>query len=158
MKAKELPPIEVLRDRFDYNPESGIIRWKNCFFKNKIGRVVGRAINERGYLYVRISENGKVYNLSLHRIAWSLFHNELISPEMEIDHKNNNTADNSISNLRLATSSLNKENRRTYSKTGEKYIYLTPNGRFAVNFNRKTWGTFDTLPEAIAERNKHKAV
>ena len=48
--------------------------------------------------------------LLAHRIAWALMYGEF--PDGQLDHINGEPSDNRITNLRLATESQNKANRR----------------------------------------------
>ncbi|UCS82751.1 homing endonuclease [Yersinia phage vB_YenP_Rambo] len=75
---------------------------------------------------------------------------------MFIDHINRIRDDNRIENLRLATVSENNSNCdvRSHCKSGAKYIATTKEGRFHVRIKRKSYGSFDTLEEAVATRDK----
>jgi len=68
-----------------------------------------------GYRAIRV--DGRLYQA--HRLIW--LHVFGVWPAAEIDHRNGNGFDNRLSNLRSATSSLNKQNRhaaRSDSHTG----------------------------------------
>jgi hypothetical protein len=56
------------------------------------------------------------------RRVW-LRHYALV-PGMEIDHKDRNPKNNSISNLRLASRSQNNMNRRGWGSSGEKNVKI----------------------------------
>ncbi len=64
---------------------------------------------------------------------------------MEVDHRNGNALDNRRENLRLASSSQNKRNRRSFNQYGLKGITRTKNGRWRAFINL---GTFDTKEDA----------
>lgn len=113
MRAKELPPIELLREKFSYNPETGEI------FSKMRQRVVGVKQFQRGkpsHIMVRYYIPGgwqEFQNLAAHRLAFALMGVEV--PEgMMIDHKDVDPFNNRWNNLRLATNQQNKRN-------GEKY-------------------------------------
>jgi len=108
-------PAEIF-DYFQYNPDTGIIRWKidngRC---NPKGKVVGH-LNSRGYIEIRFK--GKTYQG--HRIAYALGHNTLEIPPM-LDHINCDSSDNRITNLRAATDQENSYNKKKRPKTTSKH-------------------------------------
>lgn len=81
------------------------------------------------------------------------------TPEgMECDHRNRNTLDNQEHNLRNATPSQNRMNKRTYSsnKLGEKCIGRDGKSyRVRVKKDKKVVfsKSYNTLEEAVASRN-----
>lgn len=94
---------EYLRERFDYNPETGIMTFKKDYRRNKAGTQAGY-LTDRGYLRVKLK--GKHYRL--HRIIWMWVHGTF--PVNEIDHINRNRMDNRLSNLRDVTRKVNANN------------------------------------------------
>lgn len=114
---------DILQRAFEYNCETGEIRWKIKPSKNiQIGSLAGHK-SKLGY--VQIGINGKLY--LAHRLAWLLFYKE-IPPKM-LDHINGDKADNRIVNLRAAS---NAENMRNMGKTGRNKT-----GYKGVSFNKK---------------------
>ena len=107
MKYKPLPPLEELRERLDYNPDTGVITWKKSGNGVKFGQEAG-SIN-RGYRRMLFNQEGWQVN----RIAYYMYHS-LDPLEKQVDHKNNDKLDNRIKNLRLADISQNKKNSRIY--------------------------------------------
>jgi len=94
----EITP-EILREVFDYNPDTGVLR------RRKNGKVVtGSVVNPWGHLVVRVL--GK--NMLIHRVAFSIVNGRF--PTKCIDHINGNSADNRIANLREASVSENGRN------------------------------------------------
>jgi hypothetical protein len=124
MKAKPLPPIEVLRTYFTYDSETGIIYRKNKH-RGKAGYTTSR-----GRTLISFSYGGRVYTLQASRLAWALWYGE--DPgDIEVDHKNRKPYDNSITNLRLATRKTNNENRNIDKvRTPIKITY--PDGRGTI--------------------------
>jgi hypothetical protein len=106
MKMKELPPIEVLRERLDYNHETGEFKWKVATSNRiKVGSSAGLP-GQNGYGRLRIDGQG----YQAHRIAWKLYYGEDPTEGYEIDHKNGNRGDNRIDNLRLVLRPENNYN------------------------------------------------
>jgi hypothetical protein len=97
LRKYELLPIEYLRQKFLWNPDTGIIR-------NLRGRVLGSR-NSGGYLRIAISERVQV---KAHRLLWALVHG--VWPH-EIDHKDGNKLNNALSNLRNVPRDVNRQNR-----------------------------------------------
>ena len=160
MTVKELPDIEYLRKCLDYDPETGIFRWKyrpdmrqqvNTLFE---GKIAGR-IHHTGYRVITL--NSRKY--LAHRLAWLFCHGDL--PEgLEMDHINGDRADNRIANLRFVTTSQNQMNRKSennlplgvcFSKSAGKYqAQITINGKY------KYLGLF-TCPIEAGEAYKRAA-
>jgi hypothetical protein len=90
---------------FDYNPETGVLLWR----ERKQGRRLGSlgSYDKDGYLIVGINYN----KYPVHHIAWMYVKG--VWPKDKLDHFNQNKSDNRISNLREAT---NAENMRNVSK------------------------------------------
>ena len=109
-KAKPLPPIEVLREHFSYDPETGVVtRIKaNKYHPNVLGPV-GTA-EKHGHLVAKIG--GSTYKV--HRLAWKLHTGD--EPPTYLDHANGNPADNRWSNLRVCTHGQNMANGKRRSK------------------------------------------
>jgi hypothetical protein len=72
-----------------------------------------RLIGKPGHKRLSARVNGRV--VSLHRFLWHLRHGEW--PRM-LDHISRDPLDNRLSNLRLASHSLNQLNKRTRGKRG----------------------------------------
>lgn len=101
----------AVRDHFFYDPETGVLLWKQNFHKNRIGKVAGGTTQE-GYRSVRI--DGQTY--CVHRIAWAYVHG--VWPTLEIDHINRDRADNRIANLRQVTTAENQHNQAFTGRKG----------------------------------------
>lgn len=63
--------------------------------------------HKEGYYQVEVDGIGKL----THRVVWEMFNPELGSEDV-IDHKDGNTSNGRIGNLRLATGTVNARNRR----------------------------------------------
>ena len=157
-RIKPLPPFEYLRSLFDYEPETGHLRWKRREFsnalqtiqfeRNHLGQIAGD-VNNYGYRVVGI--NRKIY--TAHRIAWSIHYGEDIPVDVQIDHRNCNRDDNRIANLRRAIQWQNQGNSKKWrGKSLPKGVTLQQSGkgylsRIQISGKSVCLGTFQT-PEA----------
>ena len=100
--------IEQLRAALDYDPETGILRWRyrsDCPVQwngKWAGKLAGNYSKRPGH--VRINQR----HYTVHRVAWCLVYGE--NPPEMIDHANGDWRDNRITNLRLASRSQNAAN------------------------------------------------
>ena len=113
-----------------------------------------------GYRVIKLRKDGKPKMFKLHRLIAIHY---IPNPENKplIDHKNRNTSDNRIENLRWATMSENCQNRivnRNNKTTGIKNISYH-NNRYIYNkmFNRvKCQKKFKTLEEAVNYKKEYE--
>lgn len=99
--------VERMKLQLCYDEITGKFTWLNPskYHNNLTGSVAGE-ISRNGYRLIQFE--GRKY--SAHRMAWAFVHGEITHDE-EIDHKNNDRDDNSISNLRIASFSQNARNQ-----------------------------------------------
>ena len=75
---------------------------------------------------------------------------------MQVDHRNHNTLDNTRSNLRLVTAGENQQNKNgayKNSKSGVRGVYWSKDkqkwiAQVRINYKTKKLGGFDTIEEA----------
>ena len=152
-KPKLLPPIEVLREYFSYDLETGIvIRLKPSKYKPHTSGPCGTT-EAKGHLVVKFQ--GK--RIKLHRLAWKLVTGQ--EPPDEIDHKNRDRADNRWVNLRASTSEGNCANSKKkpgaymsgVKKVGNRFYAQKLKGGYAtqqeahdayVKWHRERYGEF----------------
>lgn len=103
-KMLPLPSQQFLRDRFNYDPSTGIFTYKVFVSSNAMPGMVAGVIKEDGYVAIAIF---KVKYLA-HRLAWVYVYGD--DPYIEIDHENRNPSDNRIVNLRPCGQSKNSGN------------------------------------------------
>lgn len=151
---------------FDYNPENGLLTWKNrpehhfrtlkgwrTFHARFAGKPAG-CVDAKGYIRILIDGHG----VRAHRIVWLMCHGE--EALGEIDHINGNPADNRIENLRLVTNWQNSRNRKTPKQNTSGRVgvaWRQDLGRWEATIGvgsgkSKSLGAYDTKEEAIAAR------
>lgn len=173
MDMKPLPPIDVLRQLLDYNPETGILTWKArdpkwfkadairtaeqvCHWWNArfAGKAAFTAKDSRGYRQGSI--NGVAYLAN--RVCWTMAHGT--PPVGHVDHANRDKGDNSKLNLRDATPSQNGYNgaplpnatgRRGVKRVGQKWT-----ASIRVLTKKHHLGTFD-CPDKAAQAYRDAA-
>lgn len=112
--------IEALRDRFNYDENTGV------FTRKSNGKVMGY-VNSKGYRCIGLGY--KIYKA--HRMAWAYVHG--VEPEEQIDHINGCRDDNRIANLRLATPEDNARNQKRAKNNTSGYKGVS------FDKNRKLW-------------------
>lgn len=93
--------------------------------------------------------------IGMHRVIMGAMTGEQIL----IDHRDNNHKNNQKSNLRRANRFQNQQNRKTNRKnTLPKGVRRLPSGKYNVRIQtenkRVVVGTFNTLEEAVVQRNR----
>lgn len=138
---------ERLRNLLDYDPETGVFRWRRA--GQFAGRIAGTT-NREGYRRIQI--DAAIYQRSV--LAWLYVTGEL--PTVQLDHRDRNTGNDAFANLRPATQTQNKANSGVYknNKLGVKGVRRHRNGRFEarlrVNGKAKYLGCYRTIDEAKA--------
>lgn len=157
--------VSYLRKVFDYDPDAGILIWKErdaSTFERPRGVNVWNARfanTEAGCLsasgYIRLFLNKKCR--SAHRIIWALHYGKF--PKIDgkkayINHIDGNRSNNAITNLEVCTHADNCKARhyQANNKTGYKGVRKTRKGRFEANiWNNgvcRNLGVYDTAKEA----------
>lgn len=108
MTVKPIDPARV-RELFTYDPETGVLSWaKPQGRRVKVGDVAGCAkSNGSGQRYWIIKVDGVAYRRA--RLVWAYVHGE--APVDEVDHRDRDSLNDRIGNLREATRVQNGVNR-----------------------------------------------
>lgn len=138
----KIPAIsyELAHQLISYNPETGDCLWKVSQGKAMRGDPVGSI--QFGYKKLTINKE----QLKLHRLIWFMHHG--VWPSGQIDHIDGNKLNNSITNLRDVSMSVNMQNRYATKtkKSGLPYgVTFHKNGKFRADIRI---GTFNTAEEA----------
>jgi len=164
MRIIPLPPVDYLRQRLRYDPDTGKLYWRDYAALPKTWRTRyagGEAftyLKPNGYRMGRIDYTA----YQAHRIAWALHYGE--DPAGEIDHVNRDRSDNRIANLRVVSHQENHRNtglRRnnasgvmgvSWHKAGAKWTaYVMVDGR------KQHLGYFHEFDDAVAARKAAEA-
>ena len=85
--------LNLFRESFDYNPETGHLRWKTKAATHLNAGYIAGCHHTNGHMEV------KLHNVSymVHHIVWALVHGKF--PDKTLTHLNGNKRDNRLSNL-----------------------------------------------------------
>lgn len=161
MVDRVLPPLEFLRERFDYDPKTGVVKWRPRSVAEFPLRRIGLTWNTRyaggqgnadsdGRLRFRLEFEGKSYCVYAHVVAYALHHGTVDFPE--IDHADVDPGNNRPWNLRPATRAQNNINRKGWSGLPKGVFKVGQRYRASATVDSKTRqiGTFATIEEAHA--------
>ena len=121
--------IKKTRQREYYKEDLPNEEWKKIFSYDYSISNLGRVRNDKtllllkpsltcGYYKVRLSKNGQVKDMMIHKLVYCIFNNITDIPKgFVIDHINSNKIDNSLENLRLVTLSENVKAALYQTKT-----------------------------------------
>lgn len=155
-RASNLTVIR-LKQLLHYSPETGKFTWRVGRHCVAAGAVAGSP-DHAGYIKIKV--DGRLYHAS--RLAWLYTRGRW--PEGEIDHKDVNNTNNSETNLRDVTPTVNRQNQKAPKRTnklGVQGVYLH-RGRYRAQVRllgrvvySKVFGTAEEASSAYLE-NKRK--
>lgn len=159
MAFHTLPPLEILNQLFRYEPETGILFWKqnDVLYSSAMDRVSGKeAGSQCTNGYKKITFNYKYY--LAHRIIWKIAYGE--DPQY-IDHINGIRNDNRLCNLRSVDYSQNNKNKKIGKNnksglTGVRFDNQSKKWKATIGHNKHKHhlGYFSNLDDAIMARKK----
>lgn len=143
-----------LREVLHYDPLTGIFTWRKQLARRApVGSEAGSTTSNGRRAQVYVGINNVRYVAS--RLAWLYVYGTW--PRDQIDHRDGNSLNNRIDNLREATGSQNQANRgkNKNNTSGYKGVYWDrSSGRWAANIwkdSQKIWlGCHDTPELAYA--------
>lgn len=135
MKINKLPDWNYVNERLDFNPDTGDITWKYVKPRSsvKIGDIAGY-INSIGYRVICM--DGKRYYA--HRIMYYIFNPEF-DQNLMIDHRDGDTSNNILSNLRECSNSKNQMNTKLNSSNSSGYKNITISTYIKNNIKYNYW-------------------
>jgi hypothetical protein len=139
---------DLVREKFNYSPQTGEFTWRVHRNSAKIGTIAGR-VHKHSPPYRKVWFDGRDYYV--HRLIW--LHCYGSWPSETVDHLNGDSLDNRIENLREATPHQNSLNRGIYSSNSTGLKGVSPwrgntyRAHIRLHGKQKYLGTFDT-PEA----------
>ena len=166
MSKKQYPSIDLVcqslryskgrlfwkkRPRDHFPSESEWKRWNARYAGKEAGSIAFGGGHGPKYYRVIVYVN----DISIPRsiIVWAIFNGRW--PEFVIDHKDTNTLNDNIRNLREATNSQSGANKRIFKNNSTGFKGVTFNkqmgkftARITFNYSRKFLGYFDTVEEA----------
>lgn len=155
MKTKEPLTQAFLKSVLHYDCDTGLFVWREN--RGRIKALSHAGGDSRGYTRIRVNYGW----YRAHRLAWLYMTGNF--PDCAIDHINGTRDDNRWSNLRLATGSVNQQNRHSAASNSKSgFLGVIPIGEkfFAqiyVNRGDKRYlGTYATPELAHAAYVKAK--
>jgi len=171
---KPLPPLGYVKARFDYNPEIGVLSFKEKtsdiepdaakranWNKRYAGKEAGSVAHGRGgYRFIHVWLDDSHY--CAHRLIWLLMTGEV--PPDELDHKDRDATNNSWLNLRLTdrnsnTRNASKRQDNTSGHSGVSWSKAHNRWKVQIQFNKRRHTSLhesknEAVGAAIALREK----
>ena len=150
---------EEIKSYFILDDVNNCLLWKNTCGTRAIKNTQAGSISKEGYIKIKLK--GKSY--LAHRLIWLMFYGEW--PKNEIDHIDGNRLNNSISNLRDVTRSINQKNAhaRKDNVSGVRGVhYIKHKGEYWVarwsEFNKPTCAKWFSIAKHGYDKAKQKAI
>lgn len=139
---------DLIREAFNYDPDTGILSWKVIKYSRKVGMVGSLKRRKDTSDRYEVKFHKKVYQVA--RVAWFIHHKYW---PVIIDHISGNALDNRLLNLREVTPSGNMMNkaRPRNNKTGCAGVsFDKETGKYKAVVKGKTLGRFSEKKNAIS--------
>lgn len=149
-----LDVYQKLSQEVRYDENTGQLWWLKTGTGRKFHRAIGNARKDTRGLRVRFLG----YNIRIHRFIWWLKTGEILSEDIEIDHKDGDFTNNRFSNLRKSNDSQNSSNRPAFknNKLGIKGVCQVPSGKYLAYIyyggKQHRLGQFNDIQDAINAR------
>lgn len=158
-----LPTVETLKRLLSYDPESGVLTWRERGSMD-CPRDGGKRWNSRyaGQEAFRVVHTGYRQGMvnrvmvRAHRAAWAIYYGRW--PDGDIDHINGNRSDNRIANLREVSRADNAKNQRPRKNSKSGILGVCRHGKdrwkayIKVGDKPLHLGVFDSLDDAAEAR------
>lgn len=159
MAMRPLPSQTEIIAALDYDPQTGVfiwrarpnrsVQWNGRYAGTRAGKPDPRDGRLTICLLNQVTGKKKLWRAA--RLAWVYVYG--VDPINEVDHADGNAANDAIWNLREATSSQQKQNKRGWSRRGmPKGTVITGSGKFGAQITLKGehfWlGSHDTIEQA----------
>lgn len=152
--GKEAPSAILVRELFDYFPETGKLVWKTPRSNRVYKGMEAGSICGNGYLYVGIGRE----RYTVQHLAWLHYYEEW--PAGVLDHINMNTTDNRIVNLRITDKKGNANNNRAKLQKDYGVYYHSSTGKWRVQLYKEGkhyyYGIFSSREDAVAVANEKR--
>ncbi len=150
-------PPETIEEAIEYDPETGLFRWKVLYNSSQVNGWFAGCLDGKGYFQITFQNKHRL----AHRLGWYLSNGYW---PKQLDHINRIKTDNRLSNLREVTRQQNSINTGVPSNntSGHKGVVWIKRrnkweARIKVSGVQKHLGYFETLEEAIAARKRGEA-
>jgi hypothetical protein len=144
----------LARELFDYDEETGLLRWKISPASNVFAGTEAGSVSIRGYKRLVYKQRWYL----VHRVVWLVATGAW--PKNGLDHLNGNTSDNRLCNLREASHRSNAQNCKihreghlpgtTFNKKAGRWYAQVRDGKKKVYL-----GAYDTNEEAHEAYKKY---
>ena len=139
---------KTLKKHLDYDPETGVFKWKTTLKRRiRVGDVAG-TLRSDGYIQITLFHK----NYLAHRLVWLYVNEEF--PKDHMDHINGVRIDNRIVNLRAVTYAENNRNRSLSKRNSSGVMGVGWNKRdqsWYVRVKNTYYGCFKCKLDAAAK-------
>lgn len=139
---KRLPPLEYLRECFDFDAENGLVLWRvrprhhfpsnrghRIFNAKHAGKPAGSIDKSTGHVQVLLSYHGHRQKYQLRRIAWSLCHNQRLPKDMEVIHTEGDKLSLVARYLKAKPIGACNQNHKSHQGSSSSYVGVCKAGK-----------------------------